>query len=174
MVTTAAILAGGLSKRMGQDKALLPLEGKPLALRTAQLLKSCGIEQVYVVGRQPELQSLGLPVIVEVSEEHHPLYGVAAALHAIDSPLLLILPCDLVGLMPQHIQAIVDFGGPCVASNQGVIHPLVALLPPVLADRAAQIAKDGGSAHRLVEGLPIIELPIPGFTDANHPEQLPR
>ena len=174
MVAVAAILAGGRSTRMGKDKALLSVDGVSLTRRTADVLTACGVQQVFAVGRQQELASVGLPVITESHKEHHPLFGVAAALKAIDEPLVLFVPCDLVNLMTTHVQVMLDFGAPCVASNAGVVHPLIAVLPPELGIQAEHIATTGGSAHRLIEGLPIIDLPEPELTDANHPEQLPR
>ncbi|MBI3920523.1 MAG: NTP transferase domain-containing protein, partial [Armatimonadetes bacterium] len=48
MAATAAVLAGGRSLRMGTDKALLPLEGKPMVVRQVELLQTA-FERVLVV-----------------------------------------------------------------------------------------------------------------------------
>jgi molybdenum cofactor guanylyltransferase len=45
---SAIVLAGGLSTRMGQDKALIQIEGVPLLQRTCQIALCCA-DRVYVV-----------------------------------------------------------------------------------------------------------------------------
>lgn len=175
MVTVAAVLAGGRSTRMGREKALIPINGVPLAIRAASLLKRCGIEEVFVVGRQTSLHRLGLPVISDpVTEGHHPLYGIAATLQQTTEPVVLFVPCDVVNLTEGHIHALLAEGGPCVARSEGVKHPLLAILPTSLAEQARSIADLGQSAHTLVRGLPVVDLPGPNLHDANSPEQLPR
>jgi molybdopterin-guanine dinucleotide biosynthesis protein A len=175
MVDDGAVLAGGRSTRMGREKALIPIDGVPLALRTATILKRCGISTISLVGRQRSLQQLGLPIVSEPAvEHHHPLYGVAAILQKCAGPLVLVVPCDVVNLTEAHVQALLATGGPCVASSAGVTHPLMAILPVELAAQARTLADEGKSAHTLVQGLPVVELPEPTLNDANSPEQLPR
>jgi molybdopterin-guanine dinucleotide biosynthesis protein A len=160
---------------MGREKALIPIDGVPLALRAAAILQRCGLSNISLVGRQRSLQRLGLPVVCEPPvETHHPLHGVAAILQESSGPLVLVVPCDVVNLTEAHIQALLETGGPCVASSEGVTHPLIAILPVELAERARTLAKEGQSAHSLVKGLPVVELPEPTLNDANSPEQLPR
>lgn len=175
MVANGAVLAGGRSTRMGREKALIPINGIPLALRTASILHQCGVTNISLVGRQKSLEQLGLPIISEPpAKNHHPLYGVSAILQDSRGPLVLVVPCDVVNLTTGHVDALLAAGGPCVASSEGVTHPLMAILPVELAAQARVLAEQGKSAHSLVEGLPIIELPAPILNDANSPEQLPR
>ena len=175
MVAVAAVLAGGRSTRMGREKALIPIDGVPLALRTAAILERCGLTTISVVGRQRSLHQLGLPVISDpVTDNHHPLYGIAAALNQCKANLVLFVPCDVVNLTENHIQALLEVDGPCVASSEGVKHPLFAVLPAELADQARALADAGRSAHTLVQGLPVVPLPAPNLNDANSPDQLPR
>src|SRR5689334_7699439 len=57
---TGAVMAGGQSRRMGQDKALLILDGEPLWHRQARVLRAAGAGTVGVV-RQREQAPLALP-----------------------------------------------------------------------------------------------------------------
>ena len=175
MAITGIILAGGRSTRMGRDKALVPVHGVPMALRAASTLKLGGCKKVHVVGRQAALTKLGLDVISDgPNPNHHPLLGVAAALEAVNEPLVLIAPCDLINVEPEHIQCLLDVGGPCVATAQGQVHPLLAVLPTHLAGQASTLAEQGRPAMDLIEGLPRVELPPPSLCDANLPSDLPR
>src|SRR5438045_3278547 len=45
-----AILAGGSSSRMGTDKALVEVDGRPMALHVADALRAGGAEVVVLVG----------------------------------------------------------------------------------------------------------------------------
>lgn len=194
----AFILAGGLSRRMGRDKALVPVDGVPMALRVAQVLLEGGCGPVRVVGSQPGLLELGIPVVLDHRSggdsgsgidigidadaaptaapppgDRHPLYGVASALEAAGEGLALICPCDLVSLRPEHVAALLAVGGPCVAAAEGRVHPLLAVVRAEEAERAWELARAGAGAHALTGGLPRVELPAEALRDANRPDDLP-
>ena len=171
---SGAVLAGGLSTRMGSDKALLRFKGTPLAARMARTLQRGGGEDVHIVGSQDTLGSLGWPLIQDTADTFHPLLGVAAALRSASTPLVLIAPCDLINLMPEHIERLLATGAPCVASFAGNIHPLLAILPVTLADHAQQLAEAGSPAMRLTARLEQFSLPELSLIDANTPEDLTR
>ena len=67
------VLAGGRSLRMGQDKALVQLDGIALASRMAHTMSQAGCTQVTLVGRQTYLADLGWPALSETEAGHHPL-----------------------------------------------------------------------------------------------------
>ncbi len=174
MGINAAVLSGGRSTRMGRDKAILPIEGIPMALRVAAILKGGGCEEVHLVGRQQALAQLGLPLIVDTTSKYHPLLGVAAALGQISGELVLIAPCDLINIERQHVQELVRFGRPCVAISDGQLHPLFAIISTQWASKAYELAQNGAPAMALTGSLPKIELPREALFDANTPVDLPR
>lgn len=95
------VLAGGLSSRMGHDKAGITLhgEGAPnLLARTIGLLSGFGLE-VWVSGRSPALQADGtLSPHFHVTDKVPglgPLGGIAAALELAAGRPCLVLSCDL-------------------------------------------------------------------------------
>ena len=45
-----AVLTGGLSARMGRDKALLRVDGVPMAVRVATALRAGGADPVAAIG----------------------------------------------------------------------------------------------------------------------------
>lgn len=71
------VLAGGKSSRMGRDKALLELAGKPLVLRAVQKLQRV-CKAVYILGNIEELSSYA-PLVRDLHEGCGPLGGMEAA-----------------------------------------------------------------------------------------------
>ena len=52
----AIVLAAGASRRMGQNKSLLPIEGKPMIARTVETLIDAGAQPIVVVtGHEPDV-----------------------------------------------------------------------------------------------------------------------
>ncbi|HZE22015.1 MAG TPA: NTP transferase domain-containing protein, partial [Desulfobaccales bacterium] len=63
---TGAILAGGFSRRLGQDKARLRLGGEPLALRANAALAPL-VSVCWLITNQPlEHLNLGLPLVTDL------------------------------------------------------------------------------------------------------------
>lgn len=91
------VLTGGRSSRMGEDKALLELDGRALALRAAdEVAKVCG--SVALVGDPSRYVPLGLPVVADHFPGQGPLAGIDAALSATEADWNLIVACDMPSL----------------------------------------------------------------------------
>lgn len=124
----AAVLAGGRSSRMGQDKALLQWQGTSWLDHAMGLLRSAGADEVYVSGR-PE-HPLGVADL-------YPFHGPPGAIHSLlsamarrgqldDSPLLLI-PVDMPLLTVSTLKGLVD------ASHAGLgAHYVGEMFPCIL------------------------------------------
>ncbi len=164
------VLAGGASRRMGRDKALLPLRGEPLAARAARILSEAGCAPVTLIGNQPGLTMLGWPVLREQDGDHHPLRGVAAGLSSTNADLVLFSPCDLSALTAAAVRILHAHGAPCWVAGQ----PLLCVLSAGWAESAARQAAVGGSVRDFVAALPSIPLPEEVLVNLNRPEQLPR
>ncbi|MGB0640240.1 MAG: molybdenum cofactor guanylyltransferase [Myxococcota bacterium] len=173
MVVPAAILAGGRSSRMGTDKALLDIGGTPLAVRTFNSLHASGCNPIHLVGRQPALHTLGIAVISDEDERSHPLYGLVAALSHCEHELMLIAPCDIPNLSPEHVQHILAYGQPCIAISDGRTHPLLGLFSVAMLSRARQIADENGSVHEFTQNMTRLDLPSPSLLNLNFPSDLP-
>jgi molybdopterin-guanine dinucleotide biosynthesis protein A len=97
---TGAILAGGVSRRLGQDKAALPLAGKPLALwvheALAPLMASC-----WLITNQPLAhQAFGLPLLTDLRPFQGPAGGLLTALFWARTPWVLAAAVDNPFLAP--------------------------------------------------------------------------
>jgi molybdenum cofactor guanylyltransferase len=105
---SAIVLAGGKSSRMGEDKALIPIQGIPLLQRVCHVAKSCA-DQVYIVTPWPErYQNLLLPgceFIQELpTETQGPLVGFAQGMEKVRTEWVLLLACDLPNLRIDVLQ----------------------------------------------------------------------
>lgn len=116
---TAIVLAGGKSSRMGQDKALIPIQGIPLLQRVCGIAQQCA-DTVYIVTPWPEryqhlllpnchfIQEQPLPNLPTSPPPHGPLVGFSQGLAQVQTDWVLLLACDLPRLRVEVLQAWAD------------------------------------------------------------------
>jgi len=91
------VLAGGKSSRMGTDKALVELAGRPLIATAVEKLSQICAE-VYILSSNSALESYA-PLIRDLHEDCGPIGGLEAALAHSRFDWNLLLPVD-VPFMP--------------------------------------------------------------------------
>src|SRR5262245_31299695 len=91
---TAVILAGGKSSRMGQNKALLLIEGKTLIERIRELLSKIFSQVVVSTASQNAYPRLELPEVVDRYPETGPLGAITSVLESGLSPIFCVA-CDM-------------------------------------------------------------------------------
>jgi molybdopterin-guanine dinucleotide biosynthesis protein A len=98
---TLAIQAGGESRRMGADKALLPFLGQPLIMRLLSRLASIA-DEVLVTSNLPEnYRFLGLTPIPDLLPGLGALGGLYTALSAAENPYVAVVACDMPFASPE-------------------------------------------------------------------------
>jgi molybdopterin-guanine dinucleotide biosynthesis protein A len=91
---TGAILAGGSSRRLGQDKVTLKLGDKPLAHWVAEALAPV-VADLWLVTNHPQSHvSLGLPLVTDLVPFQGPVGGLATALFYARTPWVLLASAD--------------------------------------------------------------------------------
>jgi molybdopterin-guanine dinucleotide biosynthesis protein A len=90
-VIVGLILAGGLSSRMGEDKALLRVGNETMLQRTARVLREAGADFVAMSGSRTG----GIP---DRWRHAGPVGGIASAVEVLPDAELLIVPVDMPGL----------------------------------------------------------------------------
>ena len=93
MRITGVILAGGKSSRMGTDKGLLELNGKPLIQYAIDTLKSIGLE-IIIISNNSDYEQFGFPVYPDIIPDKGPIGGVYTALSYSSTEKNLIVSCD--------------------------------------------------------------------------------
>ena len=92
---TIAIQAGGRSSRMGRDKALLPLGGRPLIEHVLQRVAGLGDEVLITTNRPDDYAFLGLRMVGDRQPGAGALDGLLTALEAARGDRVLLLACDM-------------------------------------------------------------------------------
>lgn len=98
---TGAILAGGYSRRLGQDKATLPLLGKPLVRWVAEALAKVSSECWLITNHPQAHLSLGLPLVTDLWPFQGPAGGLLAALFYARTTWVLAAAVDNPFLAPE-------------------------------------------------------------------------
>lgn len=123
----AFVLAGGASSRMGRDKALLEIGGRPLIEIALALLRGLGLNP-RICGSRPDLARFA-SVVPDNHPGCGPLAGVEAALSASGSNLNLFLPVDLPAIPPAFLRWLMDRAA---TTNAVATIPLLAGRPQPL------------------------------------------
>ncbi|MFD3391608.1 molybdenum cofactor guanylyltransferase [Alteromonas macleodii] len=105
------VLAGGQSRRMGQDKALMRYQGRTLIDNASLLLQSASCDKVLISRNAPGFLN-------DRIEDAGPLSGVHAVLNALSqsdnhngNPCeLLVLPVDMPQMTPELLRILVSRG----------------------------------------------------------------
>lgn len=104
------VLAGGVSRRMGRDKALLEVEGMTLLDRAVHLLQGCGLEVAVLSGSHRILESHGAPCWLDVLPGMGPLGGLHSGLSRMTGDSALFLACDLPFVTPALVHRLLKAG----------------------------------------------------------------
>ncbi|MBI4497370.1 MAG: molybdenum cofactor guanylyltransferase [Chloroflexi bacterium] len=145
VAAAGAVLAGGRSRRMGQDKALLRLAGRTLLERALDTLRSVA-QEVLVIG-PPERAALagGARLVPDAFPGTGPLGAIATALQAIQSDRAVLVACDMPFLSAPLLRYLVacsegyDVTLPRTAAHTEQLHAVYhrACLPAILEQLAA-------------------------------------
>ncbi|HEY6553850.1 MAG TPA: molybdenum cofactor guanylyltransferase [Vicinamibacteria bacterium] len=101
------VVAGGQSRRMGRDKALLPWEEGTLLGHALERLRRVTDDVRILCGPTPRYESHGAPVVPDTVADQGALGGVFSGLSALDRPLGLFLAVDLPAVPVALLEALV-------------------------------------------------------------------
>lgn len=182
-----AVLAGGASRRMGRDKALVELGGRPLAAIAAAALADAGAEGpiLGIGGDAPSLARLGLVPLADDHPGQGPLGGVLTALARAHHDVVVVLACDVPAADAGAVRRVVA---------ELAAAPTADVALPVLADGrrqplhaawrrsalpALRRAFDEGerAVHRALDDLAVVlveGLPELALADVDTPDDLRR
>jgi molybdopterin-guanine dinucleotide biosynthesis protein A len=155
---TGILLAGGKSSRMGQEKGLVELRGKPLIQYGIDLLS--GFTDTILIGSSnPAYLPFGLEMVPDEIMGKGPVAGLATLLKRSNTPWNLVLACDLPFLQPELILALLEAAGTnhaVIPVSQGIAEPLAGLYHSDLAEYfQLEIAKGNLALHKILQSCKV-------------------
>jgi len=120
---TAILMAGGGSRRMGTDKSLLEIEGRPIIERTCEQLSAC-FEQILISTNEVDkFRFLDFQIVHDKIPEQGPLMGIASALEASDNEINFGIACDIPQIELRDVRRIIN---EAVNSDADIIVPVTS------------------------------------------------
>lgn len=95
MDAAGAVMAGGKSRRLGRDKALLAINGETLLQRALRILSEVTSQQLVIGPPERRAQAGTAQVFPDEYPESGPLGGIYTALRAADYARVLVVACDM-------------------------------------------------------------------------------
>jgi len=131
MSRSGFVLAGGASRRMGRDKALLPIGGSTMVEEISARVRAAA-GNVTLIGSPEKYGHLGIPVVPDEIENCGPLGGLLTALRWTKADWNIVVACDMPDVTESFlrdlIQAAEGSAADCVVPEiGGKIDPLCAV-----------------------------------------------
>ena len=128
---TAIIMAGGKSKRMGQDKGMLLINEKPVVEYIFDQLRA-HFSQILVSSNDvSKYDFLGIEVVPDEVKGRGPLVGIASALRASMNDINFVIACDIpevdINLVRQLIRESKGFDAVLPKTGPTKFEPLFAV-----------------------------------------------
>jgi len=133
MNISAALLAGGESRRMGRDKAAILFRGKPLWQIQLDLLRTLNPKEIFVSARtDPVWRPADVHFVSDIPPSRGPLSGLAASLDGMCGTHLVALAVDMPLMSEKYLRHLCDKIEPhvgVVPVIYGRAEPLAAIYP---------------------------------------------
>ena len=173
---------------MGATKALIEIDGVPMASLVAAALSVAGCSSIIAYGGNPdELAPLGIPVLPDRYPGSGPLGGVLGVLelfgaHEPRPDGVFVVACDLPALTGADLDALVKGAGDqprvdVVVARTSSIEPTCAIWRLSAIERIRRCFDDGDRAlHAMIERLDSHEVDTEpaALRNINTPEELGR
>ena len=181
---TAIILAGGDSQRMGRDKAMLALSGRPLIETVIDNLQSMfAVTLLSVRTPRPEIS---LPQVCDSQADGGPLTGLVTALEQITTRWAFVVACDMPFISPALIKLLAQYRAQqdaIVPVVQGRLQPLAAFYSAScmasmraslsLGDKSLRTAISRLDVHYVDEAeIRLVDPQLRSFFDLDTPQDL--
>jgi len=147
------ITAGGLSSRMGTDKAWLELDGHPLIEHVIAAVAPL-TNNITIIANQPEYKRLGYPVVGDTNVAIGPLEAIRTALSNAATSRVILVACDLPFVTTELFRFILKTSEGHYATvpvgPDGKLEPLCAVYHREALPAVNDLIKDGQRKIRLV------------------------
>jgi molybdopterin-guanine dinucleotide biosynthesis protein A/nucleoside-triphosphatase THEP1 len=136
--TTAIIMAGGSNSRIGCDKALLPINGRPMIEHIYNQLRPYFKQIIISAGGPDKFSFLDARVVRDRVAGQGPLMGIASAMQASAHDLNFVIACDIpninISFLKRLLRESKDFEAVIPVSSENKYEPLFAVYRKTLLD----------------------------------------
>ncbi len=151
---TGVILAGGSSSRMGCNKALLELNGKPFIEAVYQILASMFREVIIVTSNPDEYSSIPCRKVADIFPGVGSIAGLHAGLFNSATERIFVVACDMPSLNTELIRRLCaeagDWDAVVPANSKGYLEPLHALYSRSCIDQVQDFLEHGDKSILLL------------------------
>jgi len=168
MEASAAVLAGGQSRRMGRDKSLLPVHGTTLLEHILAQVRPL-VDEALVGANDPEKYGFaGVPVVLDEQPGQGPLMGIVSCVQAAQHERVLVTACDIPCLPAPFLRMMLRKASRAAIvmprDPQGRHEPLLAVYTKRVLPAARAVLARGG--RRIVDvlsepGVSVEFVPLP-------------
>lgn len=166
---TGIILAGGKSRRMGQDKGLIPYQGKSMVSYSIDLL-SLFCNRILISTSNPAYKEFGIETVPDLHAELGPMGGLFSCLKVSETTLNICLPCDIPEMKPSVLQYLlqVSDGSSCIVPCTPLPEPLVSVYPATVLPVIGQLMNEGRyKMTDIFKHFPVKFIPMHEFQEEN-------
>ena len=126
---TGIILAGGKSSRMGSDKGLMSVCGKPMISHVIEQLEALQIP-IIIIANNPAYSQFNYPVFEDLMKDKGPVGGIYTGLFKSSTEKNLIVSCDVPNVDSKLFEHLISFSENhvvTISEYEGKRHPLVGV-----------------------------------------------
>ena len=176
---SATILAGGTSKRFGEDKAFHIIESIPMWKFQTNKLSQLMPSEIIISANQNQQFETELRVVRDSHDDEGPLRGLVDCLNATNAERMLLLAVDMPNMPINFLGELIYAGcGAIPVHKNGMKEPLAAVYPKSLIKLAEESLRSGSlkmqkfTTQAIDEGFlkerPIKDSEIPFFENLNY------
>lgn len=158
-MVTLAVQAGGQSRRMGRDKGLVELAGRPLIAHVLDRLQGLADDVVVTTNAPRDYAFLGVRLASDAVPGAGALPGLATALEAARGDRVMVVACDMPFVRPSLMAHLLDLAREAdvaIPRREGEYEPLLAVYRRTCL-AAIQAALAAGQA-RMISFFPAVRV----------------
>lgn len=168
-----AILAGGRATRLGGDKVLAQLAGRPLISYPLEAAHAASAEIIVVAKPGTDLPDLEVEVLREPPEPFHPLCGIVAALERAGERPIIVIAADMPFVTGGLLAWMEGLDDPlAVPRHGGRLHPLLGRYDGSVLEQLKSALKTEGAVQEVVASLGPREITAGELERFGDPEHL--
>jgi len=168
---TAVIMAGGESIRMGRDKTLLPIDGRPMIKYIYDQLRPYFKQVIISANDASKYGFLGLETVADKVKGKGPLGGITSALKDSANELNFIIACDIpqvdIDLMKAMLREGRSFDAVIPRIGRAEYEPLFAVYKKNIL-KAVEAALLSGN-NRIIDALSCCKIRYIDLTETQRP-----